>query len=131
MKYKTGWLLLLTAALLIPALILSISTSKTNAKSGRQDVESRVAENAQAPVDDSYISPGNRHKIQVNDKAYAQSLRGQGARIVAEYDNSAIVEVDTATAKELKKTGRGENRDEFNLIQLNAGYIDTSSEKGQ
>src|SRR5215216_4159875 len=101
MKYKIGWLLIFTAALIIPSFIWSLSTNAAH-----QDIEPRVQETAKSPIDDSYISPGNRHKIQVNDKAYAQALRKQGARIVAEYDASAVVEVDSATAKELKKTGR-------------------------
>lgn len=126
MQYKIGWLLMLAAALMIPSLVWSISTSAAH-----QDLQAKLAEDAKAPVDDSYISPGNRHKMQINDKAYAQELRKQGARLVAEYEGSTVVEVDTPTANQLKQSGRGENRDNFNLVMLNAGYIDTSTPQGQ
>lgn len=91
MKYRIGWLLVLAVALILPSLVWNFSSSASSSASSKQSDGLREQDTAKAPVDDSYVSPGNRHKIQVNDKEYARQLRQRGARQVAEYDGSVVI----------------------------------------
>ena len=62
--------------------------------------------------------------MQVSDPSVAQQLANQGLRRIADYGSFQIFDVDAATASGLP--AKLENRDEYNLIKLNAGPLDTS-----
>jgi hypothetical protein len=64
------------------------------------------------------------HKIQVSDPVVAGQLADKGVHPVADYGGFKIYDVDDATAAALG--GKSENRDEYNLIKLNAGALNTS-----
>src|SRR5262249_39456291 len=96
-----------------------------------QDVESRErAAVKDLPVNTGYFSPSNRHKIKLSKGEFAQQLAARGARVIADYGEETVLEVDYKTAVELQKNPAVELRDQDNLIMLNAGSIDTTTRQG-
>src|SRR5262249_4225390 len=77
--------------------------------------------------DTAYRSPSDRHKLVVSDQQFARSLQSQGSRLVGDYGSFQVWDVDRRTAATLGTTSAVENHDDFNLIMLNAGPIDTST----
>jgi hypothetical protein len=71
-----------------------------------------------------------RHKLQVTDPAVAERILEQGGHLVASYGGYELYEVDHAMP-ELKGRRGAENRDRYNVIELNTGAIDTSSAQSQ
>jgi len=74
-----------------------------------------------------YMSPGDRHKLRVTDRGAVKDIEARGGRLIADYDSFAVVEVNRETAMEMTESGRAQGGDDYNLILLNAGAIDTSS----
>jgi len=74
----------------------------------------------------AYRSPGNLHKVEVSDKATAEKVVAAGGRLVADYSTFSVYEVDTEAANSLAAEKDVQTRDEDNLVQLNAGAIDTT-----
>jgi subtilisin-like proprotein convertase family protein len=83
---------------------------------------------AKVPVSDTYRSPGDRHKVEIENGSLVASLQSAGARVVANYGSYTLVEVDTSTAQRLTSQEQGVLRDENNLILLNAGAVETASD---
>ncbi len=76
-----------------------------------------------------YRSPGDLHKVSVSDAQLAQTLRAQGARVIADYGGYVLFEVKGAALGALKDSRAFQVVDENNLVLLNAGSIDTRMEK--
>lgn len=125
MKRNIAWLLTISVALLLSSFVPSFSPL-----AARQDGQVGVDIIDVDPTH-GYLSPGAKHKIQLSDPALAQQIEAQGGRLVADYGSYKVMEVDTETATELNKSRRGELRDEYNIIMLNAGAIDTTSSESQ
>ncbi|MFL6276911.1 MAG: S8 family serine peptidase, partial [Blastocatellia bacterium] len=70
---------------------------------------------------------GGRHKLRLEDSGLARELTANGGRLIADYDSYQVVEVDSATAQSYKARNSVEVKDEYNLIMLNAGSIDTTT----
>src|SRR5262249_48613191 len=49
-----------------------------------------------------------------------------GHRLIADYGTYALMEVDAKTAKSLREKPGVERRDEYNLVMLNTGALDTT-----
>jgi hypothetical protein len=67
---------------------------------------------------------GTLHKIQVNNPSLARRLAAGGAAEVADYGSFQLYEVDGA-APALAATGDVQDRDDYYVIQLNSGSLDT------
>jgi len=101
----------------------------TSSQSSIQDEPRQGGLIDQAPVEGSYRSPSGRHKIRINDPGLIEAVKARKGRIVADYGSFAIAEVDTATAEELKGNEQIEWRDDYNVLLLNSGAIDTTSDE--
>jgi subtilisin-like proprotein convertase family protein len=80
----------------------------------------------QSPVGPDYRSQGDRHKMQVSDRRTIEALKAAGHRLIADYGSYALMEVDTKTSISLQGKAGVERRDEYNLVLLNTGPIDTT-----
>jgi Subtilase family/HYR domain len=126
MSKRIVWSLIVVAVLLLPCLIWS---SPQQAAS-QEPVEVRQSP-AEVTAEAGYLSPGGRHKLRLEDRGLARELTAKGGRLIADYDSYQVVEVDSATAQSYKSRYSAEVKDEYNLILLNAGSIDTTTPQGQ
>jgi hypothetical protein len=105
------------------------------ATSGKaQRDKSLTAQDQSKPVETArpvYQSPGNRHKVAVSDDKAASLLETRGARLIADYSSYKVYETDTDVMNSLAGDTRVQLRDEDNVIQLNAGHLDTSQDELQ
>ncbi|HYP28851.1 MAG TPA: S8 family serine peptidase [Blastocatellia bacterium] len=122
MKRNIGWLLVLAVALLLPSLALNFTLSAAGQE--EQDRREVIGDVSSEP---EYLSPGQRHKVRTSDRNLARDLASNGARLVADYGSHLLLEVDGEAARRVSKERRGEIRDDYNLIMLNAGAIDTTT----
>lgn len=73
--------------------------------------------------EENYRSPGDRHKVEVTP---LEAVKLQG-REVGSYGERVIVEIGTDQLRALELAGNTLNvKDDYNLILLNSGHIDTS-----
>jgi subtilisin-like proprotein convertase family protein len=78
----------------------------------------------------NYRSPGDLHKVSVSgNPQMVQTLKANGGRFIADYGSSVLLEVSDAVADSLANSPDAQLVDENNLVLLNAGAIDTTSEK--
>ncbi|HKG23139.1 MAG TPA: S8 family serine peptidase, partial [Blastocatellia bacterium] len=122
MKRNIGWLLVLALALLLPSLALNFTLSAAS-----QDAQDRRETIGDVSSEPEYLSPGKRHKVRISDRNLARDLESNGARMVADYGSHVLLEIDGEAATQVSKDRRGEIRDDYNLIMLNAGAIDTTT----
>lgn len=66
------------------------------------------------------------HRIQVTDAALGRQLASQGGRLLADYGGWQLYEVQQIPPG-LLNSAQVENRDHYDVIQLNAGPIDTTT----
>ena len=118
-----GLAMIALIAIALPFLLLPVGIAQRPDLSKQQISET----SAQSPQH-TYRSPGNRHKVQVSDDETARKIESQGATLVADYDTFKIYETDSSTLDSLNSDSQVQLRDEDNVIQLNAGAIDTKSE---
>ncbi len=123
MTRRTALLLMFAAALLIPSSAWNLSLHAAG-----QEIERTAVENI--PSNTGYLSASNQHKIKLPKGELATKLAKRGARVVADYGDTTLLEVDTATATALRGDQSVELRDEDNLIMLSAGSIDTTTPRG-
>ncbi len=71
-------------------------------------------------------SSPRRHKFQVNDPALVAKLIAQGRKPIADYGGFQIFDAADLDEKTLRDE-RGELRDDYDVIQLHAGKIDTTT----
>src|SRR5688572_3427702 len=105
--------------------LASISLEFANPAAAVQEPEQRAQK--ERPRDNLYRSPGDRHKIQVSDPELMREIEAVGGRLIADYGSYKVFQADTAASQELSKDARIEFRDDFNLILLNTGAIDTTT----
>ena len=74
---------------------------------------------------------GALHKVSVSDPGLAQTLKSQGARVIADYGSFVLLEVNDAVASSLTNNPNAQIVDENNLVLLNAGTIDTRTPEAQ
>src|SRR5260221_7420163 len=91
-------------ALLALGLVLSLQTAPAQTSQGSASEE--------------------RHKIQVSDAALAAQIVAQGGDLVADYGSYQLYEAPQINP-ELVEHSRAEIRDEYNVVMLNAGHLDT------
>ena len=99
-------------------------------KAGANATVARAAPDA-SPPDVSrlgYRSPGALHKISVGDQRLVQTLKAQGGRVIGDYGSFVLMEASDAVANTLTKHHDAQIVDENNLVLLNAGAIDTSTQ---
>ena len=125
---KRSLLLLLTVAATV-LLSAQLSNFLQHAAGARGQQRNLVAD--QVPANGEYSSPGDRHKLVLHDRSAIDEIRAKGGSLVGDYESFAVVEVDSATAKEMTDSGRAEGRDDYNVILLNAGAIDTTTHDAQ
>ncbi len=116
---RIGLYVAVAVLLLLPAWQMSMSSSGKDKSSGTK------IGHAPRPGSD-YQSSGDRHKVQVSDRALIEDLKARGHRLIADYGTYALVEVDAQTAKSLRDKPGVERRDEYNLVMLNTGALDTT-----
>ncbi|MEW6210038.1 MAG: S8 family serine peptidase [Acidobacteriota bacterium] len=90
--------------------------------------KSSAARRRPAPL--SYRSTGGFHKFSVSDPELAAKIISQGnARRSQRFDSYTLIEVSEAalTSLEAGELARAEMRDDWNLILLRAGQIDTTA----
>src|SRR5947209_7765683 len=120
------WSLIAVAALLLPTLIWSWPQQAAS-----QEAMDGKRLSAEVPAEEGYRSPGARHKLRLEDRELAREMTAKGGRLVADYDSYLVVEVDSATVESYKHNQAAEVKDDYNLILLNAGSLDTVTAKGQ
>lgn len=74
---------------------------------------------------------GGRRKLQVADQRLADELIVQGARLIADYGSFKLFDVQAETAEKFSQFESVQERDEENLIQLNAGAFDALKAEAQ
>jgi hypothetical protein len=92
--------------------------------------QKRLIDKKDLPPNDSYRSASGRHKVKVTDPELMQKANSSKARVIADYGAFILAEADSNTADNLTTTRQAEVRDDFNLIMLNSGVVDTTSERG-
>lgn len=70
------------------------------------------------------------HKIQVTDPAVAQEIAAEGGRLIADYGSFQLYDVASVTS-ELVSSAKAQIRDEYNVITLKAGHLDTTQPEAQ
>lgn len=124
MKRTIGWLLTAAAMLFLPSVFLDYSL--------RADDKQRRAEMVHSDdtiTNPSYRSPSGRHKIELRDEELVRHVLEEGGRVIADYGSYKLLEVNSDIAREIGNDDKVEFRDEYNLIMLNAGELDTTDEK--
>src|SRR5262245_23247760 len=116
---RIGLYIAIALLLLVPGWQLSMSSS------GKDKTPGVKVGHAPKPGPD-YQSPGDRHKVQVSDRAVIEDLKVRGHRLIADYGTYALLEVDAKTARSLRDKPGVERRDEYNLVMLNTGALDTT-----
>lgn len=72
---------------------------------------------------DGRVAPG--HKIQVTDPALAEQITAQGGRMIADYGTFQLFDVPNITP-EVLSGAQSQIRDEYNVITLKSGHLDTT-----
>lgn len=124
MKRTIGWLLTAAAMLFLPSVFLDYSL--------RADDKQRRAEMVHSDdtiTNPSYRSPSGRHKIELRDEELVRHVLEEGGRVIADYGSYKLLEVNSDIARVIGNNDKVEFRDEYNLIMLNAGELDTTDEK--
>jgi subtilisin-like proprotein convertase family protein len=76
----------------------------------------------------AYRSPGSRHKISVgDDRQLVQSLVAAGGRVLGDYGSFVLIDADDAAVDSVAQHRGVQLVDEYNLVRLNAGALDTST----
>lgn len=73
----------------------------------------------------SFSAVAAPHKLRVEDPAVVRALVAQGAKVVGDYGAFSVLAADDALLNGV--TNRVEIADDWNLIRLNAGQLDTSA----
>src|SRR5262249_42280054 len=81
--------------------------------------------------DGTYRSPGDRHKVQIEDPNLVRDILALGGRLVANYGSFAVLDVDSDLAETLTQNPQVAVRDTYNVIQLNGGPLDTTGPVAQ
>src|ERR1041385_8950854 len=76
------------------------------------------------------VVPATVRKVQVSDPVLVEQIVAAGGKLVANYSSFAIYETSLPPAQFADQSGI-EIRDAFNLIQLNAGVLDTTKSQTQ
>src|SRR5262245_62313597 len=104
---RTTWLALILAALLLPSLAWTLALQASS-----QDIERERTTVKELPINTGYFSPSNRHKIKLSKGDLAQQLSARGGRVIADYGEETVLEVDQKTALELQSNPAVELRDQ-------------------
>jgi hypothetical protein len=75
--------------------------------------------------------PAGSHKISVRDRQVVESLKSQGARIIADYGGFVLLGVNDELANGLANNRRVQIVDENNMVLLNTVTIDTRTPDAQ
>ncbi|MBL8151019.1 MAG: hypothetical protein JNN15_13920, partial [Blastocatellia bacterium] len=137
MNNKSRWQIAIILALLLSSIMWELPMRAASQDKGRPVAAVEEGETAEVseqivsemPINSGYESPGNSHKIQVRDAQKAKELLSGSGKLVASYGEFQIIEVDNATLKKVRKEVGVELRDEYNLVLLNSGAIDTTTEE--
>lgn len=124
MKRITGLLLTAAAMLILPTVFLDLSLH-ADIRSQRGEVGDSEG-NRSGP---GYRSPSGHHKIELSDDALVRQVQDAGGRVIADYGSYKLMDVNSDIAADLGGNEKVEFRDEYNLIMLNAGELDTADEK--
>ena len=84
---------------------------------------------AQGPAQNQEASA--LHSVSVSDRQLVETLKSQGARVIADYGSFVLLEVNDLVASGLTNTRNAQIVDGNNLILLNAGTIDTRTAEAQ
>ncbi len=71
--------------------------------------------------------PQARRKVRVTDPEVGRFLTGAGARLIADYGSFQVFDVDEATARRVGGREGAEVHDDYDLLMLNTGPINTTS----
>jgi len=114
-------------AVTLPFVLLPIGRAQRSNLAQEQAPASKIS----SPSPSDYRSPGDRHKVQVTDPDKAKALEAQGARLIADYSSYRVYETDTALMNSVGSDATTQIRDDDNVIQLNAGAMDTTKPEAQ
>jgi subtilisin-like proprotein convertase family protein len=126
MKRATSWGLCLTGAVVLFVLFSDFTPRAGTTPKPRADNPQPASSSTAV-----YRSPSQRHKITVSDPKIVEALKAQGGRVVADYGSFVLMEGSDAVASSLDGSGAAQVVDENNLVLLNAGAIDTSTDAVQ
>jgi subtilisin-like proprotein convertase family protein len=76
-------------------------------------------------------TPVAAHKVSVSDPQLVQTLKSQGARVIADYGSFVLLEANDKMAGLVVNNRNAQIVDENNLVLLNAGTIDTRTPEAQ
>jgi uncharacterized repeat protein (TIGR01451 family) len=79
----------------------------------------------------NYRSPVYLHKVSVSSALVARQMQDDGARLVADYGTQYVLEADETAIQSGRRCGDVEVRDDYNVVMLNAGPIDTTTPEGK
>ncbi|HZV33391.1 MAG TPA: S8 family serine peptidase, partial [Verrucomicrobiae bacterium] len=90
------------------------------------------AQNGSSPnVDITHVYPkSGNHKIQVSDPLLARQIESQGGQLIGDYGHFKLYEVPKLSP-ELVSNSRIELRDDYDVVGLNAGHLNTRSAQVQ
>ncbi|HKE57726.1 MAG TPA: S8 family serine peptidase [Pyrinomonadaceae bacterium] len=126
MKNTFRWSLCLSA--LIALVAIAWTFTPTGTTTSKQKESSTSTQSGPAPA---YHSPGDRHKVSVSDEKVSQDLEKQGGRLIADYGSYKIFDVSSSLAATVSGNANVQSADENNLLLLNSGSIDTSTDAAQ
>ncbi|MCS6883820.1 MAG: S8 family serine peptidase, partial [Blastocatellia bacterium] len=141
MSHRSKWRLAIVMAIFLSSLVWNLSLDASGKKgklssseesAETQAVEATGREDAERPTsiprNTGYRSSTERHKVQINDRQLAARIKG---KLIGDYKSFQVYEVDTATLENILTEEKVDLRDEYNLVMLDAGYIDTTTEQAQ
>ncbi len=89
MKRSMAWPLIIMMAVLLSVFIPNLSQHAAT-----QELQEGGGIIADVSPELGYLSPGERHKIQISDEGVIQRLQSAGARLIGDYGTFRILEVE-------------------------------------
>ncbi len=125
MKRKIGFVLSAAFAIVLALLVLPRGEA-------RRSVSGEAGPQTPNSVpEQTYRSPGDRHKVRTDDEQTARALESAGGRLVADYEGFRIYEVSSAVANSFATRNGAHLADDNNVVLLNSGAIDTTTPEAQ
>ncbi len=123
---KTIRILSVGTLFLVVGLIWCFTPSASSTSKQKESARTK-----QERPDGPYRSPGANHKLSVSDEKAAESLRAQGARLIADYGSYKLFDVKADVAAKVDGHAGIQVVDENNLVLLNSGTMDTTTAESQ
>src|SRR6185295_17064343 len=125
MKRKVCFALAAAFAIVLALIILPTGEAQ------RSEPNESGAQTPNSLPEQSYRSPGDRHKLRVDDENTAREVEALGGRLIADYQGFKLYDVSTAVATSFAERTAAHVADDSNLVLLNSSPIDTTTAAAQ